>query len=200
MNKFISTFLRDEEYVFLGIQPSTISSLTGFIGHAICSINEKGSKQFSFTSYNDSRADFAFMVEYRSFIKSKKLNDLLLKSTDDKFLRFDSDKYTYICHFNPDDNIPLRIFIYDRTLLARHLSTSKEGIHFIVGEYKNEFTVHDGGKIIISIPGCGDREYTVRFISKGCFMILNHKTSPQSYGVKEFSQVANRNKWNVIPK
>ena len=110
--------------------------------------------------------------------------------------RVDTDKYAFLLRCNPKKgDYNFYCYCYVKEWLDKHMKNAEKGIRFIDVEYKEQFHIPDGGKIIITYEWGQKAEKTCRFIDE-----CHTEVGGYLYHICEFAERMKKDGHICVPK
>ena len=109
-------------------------------------------------------------------------------------LRVDTAEYAYLLRLNPNEGTYSYIYCYVKKWLDGHIESAKKGIRFITSGYRTLFTIPDGGKVTLEIPGQELKTHICRYIDQTHF-----EFGDSLYHICEFAERVERCNGSVHP-
>lgn len=177
------------ECMYTYSQSQQIAGQTWCIGHLRADMDTDGkgfyTSWFDHARYDQNTKEFGgeldgiinalrFDSKYRNILKDRDSlarycsahPECRMEGDKDSYgLRIDTEKHSFLFRLNPvKGNYSMYCYCYDRNWLDYHMHNAEKGIRFIDSDYNDKFTLPDGGRILITDPDGGKKEYTCRFI------------------------------------
>lgn len=108
--------------------------------------------------------------------------------------RADTESHAYLIRCNPSKG-NYNIYCYISRQLDRHMDNARQGIRFIEPDYKEKFSIPDGGKIVVTTAWGKKMEHTCRFIDE-----YHTEVGRQLYHICQFAEFMHKNGAKYEPK
>lgn len=207
------------ERMYAYAQSQQISMQTGMIGHLRADMGSSGNNFFStWFDFNGSLKTDEFKAELDQLINAcrfdkncggilssrEQMKEYCRNHANAGFegnvcteygFRANTDHYSYMLRLNPSKgDYNLYCFCYQRESLDRHMHNAEKGIRFITPDYKEQFRIPDGDKVLITTQSGEKLEQVCRFIDE-----MHVEVGRNLYHICEFAERMERSGNSIVP-